>query len=146
LEALHQCHPIRDNNLRQSIFIHQNVPARVDSESAGPSRRCRTVRSLRSVRRLVSLDFPWSCRAVWLFVLGSAVVLELLQIIMADQDAQIIYAVKKPTGGVTDLEAAHVLFVCSSMPINWCRSYLRDSCRTYGVETNGAGSFRQLCS
>ena len=50
---------------------------------------------------------------MWLFVLGSAVVLELLQIVMADQDAQIIYAVKKPTGGVTDLEAAHVLFVYS---------------------------------
>jgi hypothetical protein len=69
-------------------------PARVDSESAGPSRLCRTVRSLSSVRWLVSLDFPWSFRAVWLLVLGSAVALELFQIVIPDQDARIIYAAK----------------------------------------------------
>jgi hypothetical protein len=60
---------------------------------------------------LFRLAYPSRVRAVWIFVLGSAVILELLQILIPDRDARIIDAMEKMAGGATGLWVASTLLV-----------------------------------
>jgi hypothetical protein len=60
---------------------------------------------------LFRLAYPSRVCAVWVIVLGSAVILELLQILIPDRDARIIDAVEKMAGGATGLWVARKLLV-----------------------------------
>jgi VanZ family protein len=58
---------------------------------------------------LIRLAYPNRVGLVWALVLGSAVVLELLQIVVPDRDARVIYAVEKLAGGAVGIVAAYAL-------------------------------------
>ena len=55
---------------------------------------------------LLCLGYPRRLTLVCVLVLGSAVVLELLQIVVPDRDARVIDAVEKLTGGAAGVWAA----------------------------------------
>jgi hypothetical protein len=55
---------------------------------------------------LFRLAYPSRVGLVWLLVLASAVVLELLQIVIPDRDARLIDAAEKLAGGATGILAA----------------------------------------
>ncbi len=60
---------------------------------------------------LLGALFRWAyssrIRLVWVLVLGSAVVLELLQIVVPDRDARVLDAAEKLAGGAAGILAAH---------------------------------------
>jgi hypothetical protein len=55
---------------------------------------------------LFRLAYPNRVRLVWALVLGSAVVLELMQIVVPDRDARVIDAAEKLAGGAAGIAAA----------------------------------------
>jgi hypothetical protein len=62
---------------------------------------------------LFRLAYPSRVGPVWLLVLGSAVVLELLQTFIPDRDARVIDAAEKLAGGVAGVVAGRALLSCA---------------------------------
>jgi hypothetical protein len=58
---------------------------------------------------LFRLAYPGRVRLVWVLVLASAVILELLQIVIPDRDARVIDAAEKLAGGAAGILAARTL-------------------------------------
>jgi len=62
---------------------------------------------------LFRLAYPSRVGLVWILILGSAVVLELLQIVIPDRDARFIDAAEKLAGGVAGVVAGRALLSCA---------------------------------
>ena len=58
---------------------------------------------------LFFLAYPRHVGLVCLFIIGGAVILELLQLLIPDRDARVIDAIEKMTGGVTGIVVARTL-------------------------------------
>ena len=67
---------------------------------------------------LLRLAYPSRIRLVWLLVLGSAVVLELLQIVIPDRDARVIDAAEKLAGGAAGILVART-FLSFAGRVGW---------------------------
>ena len=65
---------------------------------------------------LFRLAYPSRVRLVWVVVLGSAVVLELLQIVIPDRDARAIDAAEKLAGGAAGILAARTFLSFAGRP------------------------------
>jgi VanZ family protein len=67
---------------------------------------------------LFRLAYPSRIRRVWLLILASAVVLELLQIVIPDRDARLIDAAEKLAGGAAGILAAGT-FLAFAARLGW---------------------------
>lgn len=65
---------------------------------------------------LFRLAYPSRVRPIWVLVLGSAVVLELLQIVIPDRDARVIDAAEKLAGGAAGVVAGRALLSWAGRP------------------------------
>jgi VanZ family protein len=76
---------------------------------------------------LFCLAYPRRIALVCVLVLGSAVILELLQIVIPDRDARVIDAVEKLAGGAVGIVSSRALpFICRSVGLHRIAAFARE--------------------